>query len=704
MWGYEIGSSDTVRSMTTSHRRTSIPGSVRAALFATALLAAAAGAARELQLEDLYRLQTVSDPQLSPDGRWVAYVVSTPSRERDADESDIWVVAWDGGTPRRLTYTAASEHSPRWSPDGRRLAFLSDRDEARTPAAENEQIWVMDLAGGEAQQRTHFEGAIGSFAWAPDGRRWAVSATLVVTAMPVAERPAPIVIDRLQFKRDVDGYLGAERAQLFLIDTASGAATALTSGPTEALQPNWSPDGRELVYLAKLGTKQGADPDAHDNWDVWVIEARAGGTRRQLTSNPGVDGDPLLDWGSGPPRFSADGSRIAYTAGGAPEELWYGLLQVGVIDAAPARTAATVGAAAPPTASLDRNTLDPRWSGDGRWLYFRLEDDRSMPLARVRLTDGRVERLTPAGTVASEFDVGRDGRAVIVATRVDQPGELMAVTPRGLRTLTRHNEAWLHEVTLAPARDLAFDNGAGQSIGAILIEPRGTRPVVGWPTLLRLHGGPVSQHQHEFDFAWQLFAARGYAVVAPNPRGSTGRGHAFQKALFAKWGEVDVVDVLAVTDGVVRSGLADPARLGVGGWSYGSILTNYVIASDTRFKAATSGAGISNMLAGYGTDQYLREYEVELGLPWENTELWLKLSYPFFRADRIRTPTLFMGGADDFNVPLQGSEQMYQALRRLGVPTQLVIYPGQHHAIDRPVLRADRLQRYLDWYARWLRD
>lgn len=679
-----------------------MPNPLRPTLLCIGLLAMQplVASARDLQPDDLYRVQTVSDPQLSPDGRWIAYVVSTPSRERDADESDLWIVGWDGGTPRRLTYTTASEHSPRWSPDGRQIAFLSDRDEASTPAGEQEQIWVMDLAGGEAQQRTRFEGAIASFAWSPDGQRWAIGATLPVTPSPAppADKPAPIVIDRLQFKRDIDGYLGAERAQLYLIDATSGAVTALTSGPPEALQPSWSPDGRELVYL----TKQGPEPDAHDNWDVWVMEARPDGARRRLTVNPGMDGDPTFDWGSGPPRFSPDGRRIAYTAGGSPEELWYGLLQVGVVEARGNAAAAIAPAAELPTEALDRNALDPRWSRDGRWLYFRLEDDRSMVLARVRLADGRVERLTPSGMVASEFDVGAEGRAVIVATAVDRPAELAAVTSRGLRTLTRHNDAWLREVTLAPARDVEFDNGAGQSIGAIVVEPRGTHPATGWPMLLRLHGGPVSQHQHEFDFAWQLFASRGYAVVAPNPRGSTGRGHAFQKALFAKWGEVDVVDVLAVTDGVVRSGVADPARLGVGGWSYGAILTNYVIASDTRFKAATSGAGIANMLAGYGTDQYVREYEVELGLPWDKTDLWLRLSYPFYRADRIRTPTLFMVGSEDFNVPLHGSEQMYQALRRLGVPTQLVIYPGQFHGFERPTFRVDRLQRYLDWYARWV--
>lgn len=212
------------------------------------------------------------------------------------------------------------------------------------------------------------------------------------------------------------------------------------------------------------------------------------------------------------------------------------------------------------------------------------------------------------------------------------------------------------------------------------------------------------QHQHDFDFQLQLLAAHGYAVVAPNPRGSAGRGYAFQRALFANWGEADVPDVLAIADRVVADGIADPARLGVGGWSYGSILTNYVIATDTRFKAATSGAGMANMLGGYGVDQYVRDWETELGLPWEQTDRWLQLSRAFLHADRIRTPTLFLCGADDFNVPLPATEQMYQALRRLGVPTQLVIYPGERHQLARPSLRVDRLQRYLAWYDRYLKN
>jgi dipeptidyl aminopeptidase/acylaminoacyl peptidase len=222
--------------------------------------------------------------------------------------------------------------------------------------------------------------------------------------------------------------------------------------------------------------------------------------------------------------------------------------------------------------------------------------------------------------------------------------------------------------------------------------------------VLRIHGGPVSQWGNEFDFGWQLLAAHGYVVIGANPRGSSGRGEAFASAIYADWGHKDGEDVLAAVDYAVQRGVADPERLGVGGWSYGGILTNYTIARDRRFKAAVSGAGSANFLAGYGTDQYVREYEAELGKPWTNTDLWIRLSAPFLHADRIVTPTLFMGGDKDFNVPLLNSEQMYQALRSLGRDTQLVIYPDQHHTLTKPSYERDRLARYLGWYGKYLKS
>jgi dipeptidyl aminopeptidase/acylaminoacyl peptidase len=637
-------------------------------------------------------LQTVSDPRISPDGLWVAYTVTTPRRDGDKDDQDIWLVRWKGGESLQLTNTPASEHSARWSPEGKYIAFLSDRGGEKA----GDQIWLLNRAGGEARQLSHLSGAISSFAWSPDGARIVCSAEVVPPEQAESDPPKPIVIDRLRFKSDDSGYLRAERTHLFLVDVSSGETTQLTDGTFDELQPAWSPDASRIAFISK----RGEDTDASVNWDVYAMDAQPGAAPQALTTSPGTDGDPQEDWGSRAPAFSADGKHITYVAAGKPEDLWYSLMQVSSVPA-------SGGDATLPTAKLDRNTLDPQWSTDGKWIYFRLEDDLSMVVARIRLKDGRIERLTPPGSVASEFDLGATrkarGHLVVVQSTPNKPTELVAVEGKKLRTLTHHNDAWLNEVELAEARTIQFKSADETEIHGLMMLPSSSAPIGRKPTILRLHGGPVGQHQLEFDFDWQLMAANGYVIVAPNPRGSSGRGYEFQKALFAKWGTVDVPDILAAADYAVSVGIADPQRLGIGGWSYGAILTNYVISSDTRFKAATSGAGMGNMLSGYGDDQYVREWELELGLPWEQTDRWMQVSAPFLHANQIKTPTLFLVGAEDYNVPPIGAEQMYQALRRLGVPTQLVIYPGEHHGFSRPSFRVDRAQRYLEWYGRYLK-
>ncbi len=323
-------------------------------------------------------------------------------------------------------------------------------------------------------------------------------------------------------------------------------------------------------------------------------------------------------------------------------------------------------------------------------------------MASVPARGGRVRRWLDGRLFVSAFSVGPRGRVAALVSTPDRPAEVFALEGKKLRPLSRQNDEWLSQVRLASVEEIDFASGDGTPVGGFVVKPpdyeRGRR----YPTLLRLHGGPTYQFSNEFDFQWQLFAARGYVVVGPNPRGSTGRGEKFQLAIYAEWGNLDVQDVLAAVDHVIALGIAD-SRLGVGGWSYGAMLTNYVIASDPRFQAAVSGSGIANILAGYGHDQYVREYETELGRPWENLDAWLRVSFPFVRADRIVTPTLFLCGQEDWNVPLLGSEQMYQALRSLGVETQLVIYPGEDHSIGRPSFQRDRLERYLAWYDRFLK-
>ena len=659
-----------------------------------ALVAAPLSAAesRPLALDDLSAIRDVFDPTISPDGQWVAYTVRRREVEKDRRDSDIWMTRWDGGQSVRLTSSKDNETMARWSPDGRYLAFLSDRDYE----PETDQVWILNRAGGEAERLTDFKGGVTDFAWSPDGRRLAL---VVSDPDPDAPEPGdkdkdeektkkPIVIDRFQFKEDYTGYLGTPREHLVLFDLERRSSEALTTGRFNEYLPSWSPDGKSIAFV----TKRGADFDRHDNWDIYIVAAQAGADPRQLTTHEGSDCDP--NWKSRP-AWSPDGRSIAYFRGGDPKLIYYSTQHLALIPAGG-------GAGRLVAPELDRSAEQPVWSPDGSALLFLFEDDGSKFLGRVPAGGGVVERLSSAGRVVEAFDTGPDGKIAILSGTPHQPLEVFALEGGALRALSRQNESWLEKVRLGAVQEIQFPSRDGTEIHGFVIQPPDFEPGRRYPTLLRIHGGPVGQFANEFDFQFQLFAARGYLVLAANPRGSSGRGEAFATAIYADWGHQDTQDVLAAVDYAVAQGWADPERLGIGGWSYGGMLTNYVIAQDTRFKAATSGASISNILAGYGTDQYIKEYEHELGVPWKNLDAWLKVSFPFLHADRIVTPTLFACGQKDFNVPLLNSEQMYQALRSLGVETQLVIYPDQYHGLRKPSYERDLMERYLSWYDKYL--
>jgi dipeptidyl aminopeptidase/acylaminoacyl peptidase len=350
------------------------------------------------------------------------------------------------------------------------------------------------------------------------------------------------------------------------------------------------------------------------------------------------------------------------------------------------------------TEGLDRNTSGLKLSADGAHVMFLLEDGGNTHLARVPVAGGALERVVAGERDMSQFDVGATGQIAILESSAERPGEISLLREEGtIARLTRENDAWLAGVALGRTERLQVKSADGTLIDAFLTRPADAIPGQRLPTILRIHGGPVSQYSTGFNQEWQMLAAHGYAVVAANPRGSSGRGRDFSHAIWADWGNRDYEDVMAAVDHVVAMGIADPDRLGVGGWSYGGILTNYVITKTARFKGAISGASEVNYLANYGHDHYQRQWEAELGLPWEQTDLWIRLS-PFYKVANITTPTLILCGQEDWNVPLINSEQLYQALRRLGVPTELVIYPGQSHSIRRPSYQKDRYERYLAWY------
>src|SRR5688572_25891064 len=356
------------------------------------------------------------------------------------------------------------------------------------------------------------------------------------------------------------------------------------------------------------------------------------------------------------------------------------------------------------TEDLDRGVSQPRFTADGKAIRFLVVDDRSVYPMKANLPGGAAERLLSPPVVISSWNTVA-GRTVAMSGGDSKAGEIYVWEGKSLRQLTHQNDTLLAEVELGATERVDFKSKDGTPVNGLLTYPVGYVKGTKVPLLLRIHGGPNAQDQHSFSLERQMFAANGYAVLAVNYRGSSGRGQKFSRSIFADWGNYEVQDLLAGVDHVVNMGVADPDRLGVGGWSYGGILTDYLIATDNRFRAATSGAGTAFTVAFYGTDQYIIQYDHEIGPPWnpKSWETYVKISYPFLHADRIKTPTLFLGGERDFNVPIEGSQQMYQALRSLGIDTQLIIYPNENHGIQRPSYQRDRMERYLAWYDKYIK-
>lgn len=653
---------------------------------------------RPMKLDDIFRLREVRDPQCSPDGKSVAYVVSSIDVKEDKANAHIWMVGFDGISERQMTWSQESETSPRWSPDGKYLSFTS----SRPGKAKGSQIWLLDRNGGEAFQLTEIKGRLQGYEWAPDSKRIALvvgdpdpeeeaAAALAESGAPAKPKPPkPIVIDRYKYKQDGQGYLLSGRhSYIYIFDVETKKLDRLTTGKWDEAAPSWSPDGTRIAFLSNHDKDPDRDPDSQ----IFVADAKANSTEKQITRDGSRAGRSRPEW-------SPDGKWIAFLESDEKKYNAYNMDHLAIVmadgSAAPTRIKSVE--------DLDRGVSSPRFSADGKSITFLVTDDRSVYPAKVPVAGGKVERLlSPPIAVSSWNSAG--ACSVLLSGGDTKYTEVTAFENGALRQLSRQNDTLFAELALGQTEDVNFKSKDGTEVHGLLTKPVGYVAGTKVPLLLRIHGGPNGQDQHSFSSERQFFAANGYAVLAINYRGSSGRGMKFSRSIFADWGHFEVEDLLAGVDHVIKMGIADPDRLGVGGWSYGGILTDYLIASDTRFKAATSGAGTAFTVAFYGTDQYIIQYDYEIGPPW-NPKAWetyQKISYPFLHADRIKTPTLFLGGERDFNVPVQGSQQMYQALRSLGIDTQLIIYPNENHGIMRPSYGRDRYERYLGWYDKYLK-
>ncbi|HXG68202.1 MAG TPA: S9 family peptidase [Blastocatellia bacterium] len=647
------------------------------------LITVTAQAKRNPTPEDLFALKSVGDAQISPDGGAVVYTVTTVDREKNSSFTNLWLVAAAGGTPAPLTSGNFSDSTPRWSPDGRKIAFASNRNGKAA-------IWVLDVATREMRMLTpwersnHFLSKAGeALCWSPDGK----SIAFVAAEKPAeAEATDPRVISRIQYKSRT-GFSDNLRSHIFIVSVADGSVRQLTRGNYDEHSIAWSPRGDEIVFLSN----READPDANFNYDIFAVEVSTGRERR-LTNTPGVEFSPI---------WSPDGNYIAYTATKR---------NLTTIDSIAEDTHVWVigregGAGREVSAALDRRASSPQWSADGKQVCFLAGDRGKTMIYRVSREGGQVTQLFLDFSQIGSFTLA--GRNVAF-TRSDEtrPGEVWVTSISGgaPRQLTSVNKELAEGWSLVRPEQVRFKSFDETEVEGWLMRPANFQAGKKYPMILSIHGGPHGMYGYGFNHAFQVYAARGYAVLYLNPRGSSGYGQKFSDGCVNNWGGGDYQDLMKGVDyALAKYDWIDPNRLGVIGGSYGGFMTNWVITQTPRFKAAVSIASVSNLISFYATSLYQDLIHVEFnGFPWDNYDLLWKYS-PIRYVKNVTTPTLFIHGEQDMDVHITQAEEMYMGLKRRGVESVFVRYPREGHGMREPLHRLDQMNRTLAWFDRFLR-
>ncbi|MEN9381936.1 MAG: hypothetical protein RI940_817 [Bacteroidota bacterium] len=633
---------------------------------------------KKLTPKSIYEISNLGSPLVSPEGDWILYTVSKADSVKDKNVSHLYMIHKDGKETVALTTQTKGVSNYQWSPEGKYISYLATGKEDK----EENQLFVLDRRGGEPVQLTHIKGEIENYQWFKDGSKIIFEIkdpNYADTANTKIRQPYEI--DRYHFKADNEGYLDNRKTHLYTFDVKTKKLDTLTKGRNNENEVVVSSDGKWIAYSSNVS----ANFDQNSNSDIFVLSLEKSAKPIQLTFYKGADHKPV---------FSPDHSKIAFLRSSSEDPYdMYDLQQVGVIDIATKIDKVI-------TKQYDLSIDNIFWSLDGKTIYGISEDDRKQNVIQINASTGVVSLFTNEVGVYNGVHMNEKGKMAALFSTTNNPYELYLNEGSGFKQLTHIQDSFVNSIQKIFVKGFSAIASDNNKVNGILYLPDSAAKNL--PLILFIHGGPVAQDEYSFDLTRQIYAAAGYAVAAVNYRGSSGRGANYTKCIYADWGNKEVKDIIGVADYLIKTGVADANKMAIAGWSYGGILTNYTIATDKRFKAAVSGAGSSLMLSYYGTDQYISQYEPELGKPWENIQKWLDVSYPFFKVNEIKTPTLFMASEADFNVPVVGAEQMYQAFKSVGIPTQLIIYPNQNHGLRVPSYIVHRFNSHLEWFKKYM--
>jgi len=646
------------------------------------VVALAQAGTKKITVEDSLAIHRVAGPKFSPDGNWILYTETEWDRKNDRQVSHIWVGRASGGAgPVKLTAGEKGETAPQWAPDGSRIAFLADRSTG--DAKNGKQVWTIRPDGGEAEKLTSEETAITDFRWAPNGKRIAF-----VTADTRKDKT-----DREKRKKDkFDAILvdaDYNYTHLWTIELDGKAKKRVTEGAFSVTAPRWSPDSKSIAYVqSSMGTQESTffDLNADRNSDIYVVSVD-GGAPKRLTSNPGPDTSPA---------WSPDGSEIAYLSAMDPRA-WAEKIDVLVMPAAggPARNL---------TKDFPDSAAAMKWSPDGKSVYWDAEEGVRRHIFRVPASGGKIVHITEGAMMYADFDISPDGARI--ASSVDNsmgPAEIwiVDVSGNGRTRFSRANPEF-DEFAVAKSEAVHWKGPDNFDVEGWLTYPLDYQQGKKVPMILNIHGGPYGANTARFDARAQIFAAHGYAVLAPNPRGSTGYGSKFEQANVADWGGKDFGDLMAGVDAMIAKGVADPDKLLVMGGSYGGFMTFWTITQTNRFKAAIGHDGISDWYSFYGQSDIpgLMAYGFA-GQPWNAAATYRKYS-PITYVDKVKTPIMITHGEQDRRVAIQQAEEYYRGLKGNGVEAIFVRYPREGHGITEPNHQLDLVGRQLDWFEKHL--